>query len=104
MSPTPVPEPAVLTLSEAAAVLRCHPSTLKRIKREIGYALVGGKLLFTRAALEAYLARRSTPPATQQPTPIVEERKRRRATVQPREGLNPVTRLPWGATAHQATR
>lgn len=55
-----VPVPSVdapLTLAEAAAYLRCHPSTLKRrVARSEVAVSRRGRLLFRRADLDAYLA------------------------------------------------
>lgn len=67
ITPSPLdPREIPLTAAEAAARLRCAPSTIKRLCKagELpGARVVLGKWLIPRAALEAYAAGPGAPPA-----------------------------------------
>ena len=94
---------APLTLDEAAAFLRCHPSTLKRRVARGEIAVIRrGRLLFLTSDLTAYLdGGRSE---SRVPVPA-EDAPRQLRTIGP-AGINPLTGKPHrlGATLSPSAR
>jgi hypothetical protein len=89
----PLIESPILTFAEACAYLRRGSSWLKANANRIGVIRDGGKLLFLRSDLDAYLASKrvqTSDVAQLPPTPI-----RRSAPVKHRHALNPVSGRPW---------
>lgn len=58
----PGPDGAILTLRQVAELLHCHPSTLYRMagRGEIPAFRLGGAWRFQTAAIDEWIARRTT--------------------------------------------
>jgi len=93
--PRPVESP-LLTPMETAAYVRMSRAWVWLHRVELGAILVGSKLRYTQAGLDAYLERqRQQPSAPDEPVQIADERERRQAAHQHATPRNPVTRRPW---------
>ena len=93
----------ILTLTEAASFLRCHPSTLKRRAARGEIAVIRrGRLLFTLADLTAYLDGGRSESRVVVP---IEDAPRQLRTIGPAD-INPLTGKPHrlGATPSPSAR
>src|SRR5262245_54864920 len=95
----------VMNAQQAMAFLGVKRTFLTDHLAELGGSKLGGgrkgRLRFRKSLLVAYLEHCRVQPADGG-TPIAPERERRRPSMPKREGINPVTRKPWGYYANQA--
>lgn len=93
--PAPVASP-LMTAQEAMSYLRRSRAWLTRHADEIGVVRDGGRLLFYRRDLDAYLARNYVQPKVLRVVDVTPER--RPAKRLPKlTGINPVTGVPYGS-------
>lgn len=80
----PDPTPQLLTVREAATLLKIQPDTLRHwlCDRRLPFVKVGGRTMLKRHDLEAFIEAQTVP--AEAPLPTILDRRRRRGAIQER--------------------
>jgi hypothetical protein len=88
-------ESPLLTPFEAAAYMRMSRAWVWLHRLELGVILVGSKMRYTQAGLDAYLERNRQQPSSAAPTLIAAVREKRRPALKHSTPTNPLDGGAW---------